>query len=258
MQGISTKNISEHLPVVLANDKQLLILLAIYIAVIALTKVKIKLSDLFMIAGLVLLSIFTRRQSSMLYLIGALIFNRIIVQLLTIYVKEGVIEKIDELTSKIISIIIISVLVITISLFQYKKKIDNKFISESTYPVQAATWIKENLNVNEIKLYNEYNYGSYLIYRDIPVFIDSRCDLYLPEFNKNVEVFKDFLNMNNMNINNEQIEEKIEQYGFTHFIVLKKTRLKWYLDANSDKYIKIYPTEDIEDKNFVIYERVEK
>ena len=69
MQGISTKNIMEHLPTVLAENKNLLVTFAIYIAVIAFTKVKIRLSDLFLIGGLGLLAILSRRQASMFYLI---------------------------------------------------------------------------------------------------------------------------------------------------------------------------------------------
>lgn len=38
-----------------------------------------------------------------------------------------------------------------------------------------------------MKLFNEYNYGSYLLYKGVPVFIDSRADLYAPEFNGNVQ-----------------------------------------------------------------------
>lgn len=34
-----------------------------------------------------------------------------------------------------------------------------------------------------MKIYNEYNYGSYLLFRGIPVFVDSRADLYTPQFN---------------------------------------------------------------------------
>ena len=50
------------------------------------------------------------------------------------------------------------------------------------------------------------------------------------------------------------MEEKIEEYGFTHFIVINDSRIKNYLN-NSDKYDKIYPTGDISDKHFSIYER---
>ena len=121
--------------------------------------------------------------------------------------NKDFIKKLEEKASTILGITIITIAVIVIAILLYKPHKDDVYIDESSYPVQAAEWIKENLNLSEITLYNEYNYGSYLIYQDIPVFIDSRCDLYLPEFNENVYVFKDFLNLNNMNLTN--MEEKI-------------------------------------------------
>lgn len=69
MQGISTKNINEHLPTVLAENKNLLITFAVYIAIVAFTKIKVKLSDVFLLGGLGLLAILSRRQASMFYLI---------------------------------------------------------------------------------------------------------------------------------------------------------------------------------------------
>lgn len=69
MQGISTKNIMEHLPTVLAENKNLLITFAVYIAIVAFTKIKLRLSDLFLLGGLGLLAILSRRQASMFYLI---------------------------------------------------------------------------------------------------------------------------------------------------------------------------------------------
>ena len=170
--------------------------------------------------------------------------------------NKDTVKKLENISSKILGITIISAVVIIISIFQFKPKINDKFISESSYPVQAATWIKENLNLEEIKLYNEYNYGSYLIYQGIPVFIDSRCDLYMPEFNDNTYVFKDFLSINSMNLTN--VEAKLDDYGFTHFIVSRSSKLKMYLEENSDKYEKIYPNEEIKDDNFTIYERIDK
>lgn len=255
MQGISTKNISEHLPLVLANNMSILITFGVYIAVLMLTKVKIRLSDLFMLAGLILLTIFTRRQASMLFLLGGVILNRIITEVLIIY-KKPLLEKIEKKSSSILGIIIISVIVIIISIYQYKPKAHDEFVPENMYPVHAAEWIKENLNVAEIKLYNEYNYGSYLLYKDIPVFVDSRCDLYMPEFNKDVYVFRDFLNLDSYGLND--MEGMIKQYGFTHFIVSNNIRIKRYLDANPSQYKKIYPTGELVDDNFTIYERISK
>lgn len=254
MQGISTKNISEHIPVVLANHKDLLITLIVLVSLISFTKIKTNISDLFMVTGLTLLAILSQRQSSMVYLIGSIILVKWLSNWLEECNNGNFIKKLESISSKLIGIIIISVLIISFSIYKFKNKKDAEYVNEKIYPVQAAEWIKENLNIEQIKLYNEYNYGSYLLYRDIPVFIDSRADLYLPEFNKDVYVFRDFLNLNGWHL--ADMEQKIEEYGFTHFIVLKNTALKKYLDIYSDKYKKIYPTGDISDESFTIYEKI--
>ena len=124
MQGISTKNINEHLPVVLADNIKLLVLLGIYVATIAFTRIKVRLSDLFMLSGLTLLTILSRRQASMLYLIGAVILNRLITEMLIKYNKDTV-KKLENISSKILGITIISAIVIIISIFQFKPKIND-------------------------------------------------------------------------------------------------------------------------------------
>lgn len=254
MQGISTKNISEHLPVILANNYKLFTVLVVYIGIIAFTKIKVRLSDLFMFLGLTFLAINSRRQASMLYLIGCFIANRMITEIFIEYYKEEGLKKLEDTLSSVLSIIIITASIITCSLLLYKEKMNNIYIDEQHYPVQAAEWIKNNLNLEEIKLYNEYNYGSYLLYKGIPVFVDSRCDLYMPEFNDNVYVFKDFLDINGMNIDN--VEEKLNEYGFTHFILIRGNKLKNYIKSKPDKYKKIYPINGIIDPYFTIYEKI--
>ena len=139
-------------------------------------------------------------------------------------------------------------LVLIFGMFMYNARYNDEYISESSYPVQAAEWILENLDVNEIKLYNDYNFGSYLLYKDIPVFIDSRCDLYTPEFNEGVDIFNDFINTSSLSTKN--LEGIFDKYGFTHFIVKKTTKITIYLDAKPDIYNKIYT-----DDYFYIYER---
>lgn len=253
MQGISTKNINEHLPLVLANTTVVLAVIILICVIIGLTRIKIRLSDLFMVGGLILLTIYSRRQASMLLLIGSVIINRMLSQIILLY-GEDTLEKIDKKMSSMLGITIIAIIVISIAMYQYKQIKNDSYYIDGDYPVQAAQWIKENLNLEEIKLYNEYNYGSYLIYEEIPVFIDSRCDLYMPEFNENMYAFRDFLNLNAWSLKN--MEAKIDEYGFTHFIVSNSSKMKKYLESNKELYNKIYPTEDIEDKYFTIYESI--
>ena len=136
-----------------------------------------------------------------------------------------------------------------LSVICYNNRYKDAYVNKSSYPVEASEWILENLDVNNIKLYNEYNYGSYLLLKGIPVFVDSRADLYLPEFNDGVTVFKDFLTISGLNT--MHIEDLFEKYGFTHFITTSGAKLRVYLESQPDKYNKIYS-----DSCFCIYEKL--
>ena len=247
MQGTTTHNISEHLPLTLVDNLEFMCTLVLFIAILTFTDTKIRLSDLFMLGGLIFLTFYTRRQFSMFTLICVMILNRLINALLIKYDPEGCKKAIDKMTT-ITGMIVTICLVLTISVIQYKPKMKNHFIDENSYPVEAATYILENLDINNIKLYNEYNYGSYLIFRGIPVFIDSRADLYAPEFNPGVEVFNDYMNLSGMNIDN--VEEKLDEYGITHMLMYKKSKLRRFVEQNTEKYNLLY-----EDDNFCLFER---
>lgn len=247
MQGTTTHNISEHLPLTLVDNLEFMCTLVLFIAILTFTDTKIRLSDLFMLGGLVLLTFYTRRQFSMFTLICVIILNRLINALLNKYDPEGCKKAIKKMTT-ITGMIVTICLVLTISVIQYKPKMNDHFIDENSYPVGAATYILENLDIKNIKLYNEYNYGSYLIFRGIPVFIDSRADLYAPEFNPGVEVFNDYINLSNVDIDN--VEEKLDKYGITHMLMYKKSKLRRFVEQNTEKYNLLY-----EDDNFCLFER---
>ena len=250
MQGNTTKSISEHQPLTLYNDKATMIVLALVLATLIFTDVKIKLSDLFMIAGLIFLGFMSIRQVSLLVLIGVFIFAKWLEYLVNKYDKEGSI-KFMKLVNTIVGKVITIALVVLICFVFIKPKINDKFIDERKYPVAAADWMLENLDVKNIKLYNEYNYGSYLLFRGIPVFIDSRADLYAPEFNKKDgeegrDIFSDYINISSIGT---YYETKFEKYGITHVIVVNNAKLNMFL-SRDENYKQLY-----KDDNFVIYER---
>lgn len=254
MQGNTTASISEHLPLTLYNDKATMIVLATFLIIMIFTDTKIKLRDLFMISGLIYLAFMSRRQISLLILIGGFIFAKLLTYLAEKYDAEGC-KRFTKFMTTIIGRVCTIAIVILVAFAIYKPKINNKYINSSSYPVEASTWILENLDVENIRLYNEYNYGSYLLFRGIPVFIDSRADLYAPEFNgtKNEEgkyegrnIFSDYINISSIGT---YYETKFEEYDITHVIVVKKAKLNMFLSRNSD-YKELYS-----DDNFVIYER---
>jgi hypothetical protein len=255
MAGNTMENISEHLPLTLIQDIKTLVVIVLFILILMFTDVKIKLRDLFMIAGLVLLAFMSRRQVSMFVLIGGIVFAKLLVALLQKYDKEGTNKLITVMTTVYGQIIII-LLGILISFMLYRGKINSPIVNESSYPVEACDYILNNLDVENIRIYNEYNYGSYMLYRGIPVFIDSRADLYTPEFNgvKNEEgkyegrdIFTDYLNISSIAT---YYENKFESYDITHLLIRKNSKLNLLLSRDIN-YKSLY-----DDKNFILYERV--
>ena len=247
MQGNTTHNISEHLPLVLINNINFMIVIIMFIAILMFTDTRIRLSDLFMLGGLMLLTFYSRRQESMFVLMCAFVLNRLLCAMFDKYDPEGC-KKIQKWITTVAGMIITICLVLIISVQEYKPKIGNDFVSESAYPVMASDWILDNLDVENIRLYNEYNYGSYLLFKDIPVFIDSRADLYSPEFNEGVDVFTDFLNLSGVDIDN--VEEVLDKYEITHLIMYKNAKLRTFIKQDEEKYEQMY-----EDDYFCIYER---
>ena len=255
MQGTTTKSINEHAPLTLYNDTNTMIMLALYLFMLIFTDTKIKLSDLFMLGGLVFLSFMSRRQISLLIVIGGFVFSKLLASLVEKYDSKGC-EKFAEFMTTLIGKICTIAFIVVISFAIYKPKIDNKYINPGAYPIEASDWILENLDVSEIRLYNEYNFGSYLLYRGIPVFIDSRADLYAPEFNgkkndkgkyEGKDVFSDYINISSLST---YYDTKFNDYGITHVIIKKNSKLNMFISRN-EQYKNIYS-----DNNFVIYERL--
>ena len=62
-------------------------------------------------------------------------------------------------------------------------KLNDDYVETKVYPVDATEYILNNLEVNDMRIYNSFNFGSYLEFKGIPVFIDSRSGIYTEEFN---------------------------------------------------------------------------
>ena len=253
MSGNTTQNINEHLPLTLINHTDILCVIIIFLAVLIFSDSKIRLSDLFMLGGLAFLMFFSRRQRSIFIIVCSIILNRFLMQLMEKYFK-GTIEKIQEILTTKVGMFVLAGIVIILSMYIYKPKIDEKYIDESSYPVSACDWILENLDINKMKIFNDYNYGSYMLYRGIPVFIDSRCDLYSPEFNSPTgkaedgqDIFMDYIETSGLS---KFYGDTFKEYGVTHLITMKNSKINMIIKkADSENYKKLYS-----DDKFVIYE----
>ena len=261
-EGNTTQNISEHLPLTLINDEKMIVILSGVIGILIFSKTKIKIRDFLMLAGLILLSFMSRRQVSMLVLIGNFILVRLLVNVffnIKNQLKKYFNEKIKDLHIETAIAIIVFFIAIILSYDYYLEKKDCVYVDETSYPVKASEYINNEIiskvGIENFRMYNEYNYGSYLLFSDIPVFIDSRADLYTPEFNGQKDengqyigndIFTDFLNINGLSID---YESKFEEYKITHVITYEDSKLNSVI-SKDENYSLIYV-----DDYFKIYER---
>ncbi len=251
-QGNTTGSINEHLPLTLIENREYLFAIILFLSLLIFTDTKIKLADLFMLLGLTYLSFKSRRQVSMFAILCSPILAKMISAMFEKY-DITLCKKIRNFSVSICGFVIVVSLFVIVSVKMVKPTMRAEYVSKSSYPVEASTWMLENLDVQNIKIYNEYNYGSYLLFRGIPVFIDSRCDLYTPEFNENKEeeiegrdIFSDAINIASIGVD---YKKKFKEYGVTHTILYENSKLAMILENDSD-YKLIY-----NEGNFKIFER---
>ncbi len=77
------------------------------------------------------------------------------------------------------------------------------------------------------RLFNYYDYGGYLVNKEIPVFVDGRCDLY-SEYN-----YKDYYKINNLLGDYEKL---LKKYDFDYFLVPKDSPIAMYMHYNKETY----------------------
>lgn len=100
----------------LVNCVEVLCVLIIFIALLTFTDIKIRLVDLFMLGGLILLMLYSKRQSTMFVIICSIILNRLVYEFIS---KEG--KDIDEKLIKVFTTLfggfMMSSLVLILSLY---------------------------------------------------------------------------------------------------------------------------------------------
>lgn len=89
--------------------------------------------------------------------------------------------------------------------------------------------IEEVKKLQVSRLYNFYDYGGYLIYKNIPVFIDGRADFY-----SDIGSYRDYFRLTHLE---DGYEKVLDTYAFDGFLVKKSTRLYDYLIKENYKII---------------------
>ena len=241
--GISSTFISELQQTdIISSIGMILGLIVIDILMLA-TKSKMKLSDILLFFGLYFMAILARRNQAFLYLIGTIPVVRLITNFFETYDTENILEKVDNLFSKN-WVLGCTTIVIVIGLSSNMvTRIREKYVNEKKYPVGAVNFIKENLDYKNLRIYNSFNYGSYLELSGIPAFVDSRSEIFTEEFN-NVTILKDWLETSRGNVN---YNDTFEKYKIDYAIVEDKEIINTYISVDKN-YEKVF-----DDETFSIY-----
>ena len=246
MMGNSQNVLLEHLPLTVISHPFFLVMILLLVITFIFTNVKVYLREVFMIMGLLLMCLMSGRHLSFFYTIALIDIVWIIYRALE-ECHDYTLDLLgDMMIHRKVVLITVLVIVIFISGSQFCKHLKEKYVPLKDYPVNATKYIKSHLNYLDMRLYNGYNYGSYLMFQDIPVFIDSRCDLYLKEFNG----MKDSI-FDEMEDIEFKYEKKFKKYNVSHVLLSK--REKFYMILLKD----IHYTTLYEDKYFILFERME-
>jgi len=241
MIGNSQSYIQEHQATGIFGIIYLVIFGIEYIFLTILSKTKLR--YLFLSLGLALMSISSERHVALFVILFAPCFINTFNNFLDVAKLESD-KLIKTFTKKIVVGITITLLSIGTIVTIYINK-DVEYFDNNEYPIKAADYIVENLDYKNIRLFNEYNYGSYLLYRDIPVFIDSRADLYTKQFSGlEYDIFDDYMK------HTSKYNEIVEFYDITH-VMFKKDNSTHTFFLYSDNYKKLY-----EDETFILFEKM--
>ena len=135
---------------------------------------------------------------------------------------------------------------IVLSVCELQNVVPKEYVSNVDYPIKATKWIKENLDYKNMKIWNHFNFGSYLELNGIKVFLDSRSGMYTTQENKDCTVLEDWLAVTN---GKKYYQEVFDEYGINYVLVYNDEPLNIYI-SNDDNYEAVY-----EDVAFSVYEK---
>lgn len=215
-------------------------ILCIYLLVYK--RVKVKASDLFLIIGLYFMSTLSNRNIAFLYLICYLSFSRIINEFVneSLLIKQNKQSIILLIMSFIIPFYIVNMILFIINL--NKPYIDNK-----KYPTKATNYILKHYDKKDIRIYNHFNFGSYLEFKGLKVFLDSRSEIYCKEFN-NTNILKHWYSAS---VGNVDYNDVVNYYKMTHVLVYNNEVINSYI-KNDKKYKLVY-----KDDYFSLYKKMD-
>lgn len=203
------------------------------------TEKDISFIDLTMIGAFSYLTLKSVRFSAFLYIIASYIIFRYLDNSKLKDIKNKTINDLVSLMPsafKRLYILIIGSMGVFTLLLLTTNQINDLF-NKDIVSSEIVEIIKEE---NPERLFNDYNYGGYLIYNDIKPMIDGRADMY------SETLLKDYINYSNF-----LRPELRERYDFDYLLVDKGLRLDNLFISQPEHYEKL-----AEDKKSVLYKNL--
>jgi len=172
------------------------------------------------------------------------ICSTVVIKYINTILVTNNLKKEDVMAFKCTAIFLVVTLVSMVFASQISKMPQN-YIPEEVYPVKAVEFLKKEITSHD-RIFNFYDWGSYLMLNDIKVYMDSRCDLYTKEYS-GTDIADDYNKISQCDKNYREI---IDKYNINLFIIEVNTKLDVLLAENED-FEKIY-----EDTLTIIYKHI--
>ena len=237
--------IEEHQPLILAKLPFEALFLFIIMWMFGTKKIKLELYDIIILVIVVFMSFSSVRHILFLNMFTLVLLCKYLGSFLLTKEKKEII-KIENFVFSVKGFVIVFLFVSLLSIMSIISYNRYKFIDEKKYPVDAAKYIKDNIDYKNVRIFNDINIGSYLMLNDIPVFIDSRTDLYTYTYNHKRDIFNDYVNVLFFN---KYYEDIFSFYDIDYVLMSKNQNINVYLNRDTN-YDIIY-----EDDYFVLFER---
>lgn len=199
----------------------------IYIAIIILTllfsREKMHTKDFFLVFGTLFMAFTAIRYVSLFVICSAVVLRYVY------KIKDILKFKAEDMKAMRATCVILLVLVILTLLSGYMINKEVAYIPIDCYPVQATEFLKQELKPED-RIFNYYDWGSYLMLNDIKVYIDSRCDLYTKEYN-GTDIAEDH---NKLMDCSSEYKDIIKKYDINMFIIPVDTSLATLLEENTE------------------------
>lgn len=242
----TTNYIDEHQPTVLYKDLRMIIVILITIYLFVSKKIKLETKEKLLLLGLIYMALSSIRHQSLLYIFLFIIINKHF----SIYFSKERINELENIITKPLGIGFTVVVLLILSIPITIKNVNSDYINKEKYPVDAVKYIKENLDYENIRIFNTYDIGSYLILNDIKVFIDSRSDLYTYSYNKTRDIYDDYINIVDFRAYYENLFRK---YNIDYVLMPSDNKLLVYLSYGNDN---VRYAQEYKDEYFTILKRV--